>query len=321
MPVERFDQLASLRSEMPEFRRCPIWVSWPRIPATTEVLEQRVVQRNDAQMFPVAVWVTGTGRHDGLLPAKVQSTQVESASHQGRPGPSGADDSDRHADILSDISRRRARELLAAHRSAELDQVLGVVERAWLTGTNGGREGRARVPFSKRCEVDGVLGDLRDGILRGVSVGYITEQLEEVEPARKGEPAVYRAVRWQPVDLSLVAIGADPGARLRTGPGAPKRYECAIAPARSARSSEMPPRGIWAGPFIKIRGHAIWLEVIVPRFGRCPRIMAPGTTMADLRDPPPRDLVAPRLRRPPGDNCPPGGQASSSMQFGVSTRT
>jgi hypothetical protein len=48
--------------------------------------------------------------------------------------------------------------------------MLGVVERAWLVG-NGHREGSARVRFSKRPEVDGVLTDVKDGILRRVSPG------------------------------------------------------------------------------------------------------------------------------------------------------
>src|SRR4029450_6112296 len=145
------------------------------------------------------------------------------------------------ADDAVDLSRLNAgAPLLAAHRSAELDQVLGVVERAWLVRTNGSREGRARVRFSKRPEVDGVLTDVKDGILRGVSVGYITLQLEEVEPGdtKKGEPPVYRAVRWQPVELSLVPIGADPGAGMRTGPQPTKRYKCRVIPA--AQETPMP---------------------------------------------------------------------------------
>jgi hypothetical protein len=144
------------------------------------------------------------------------------------------------ADDAVDLSHLNAgAPLLAAHRSAELDQVLGVVERAWLVG-NGHREGRARVRFSKRSELDGVLTDVKDGILRGVSVGYITLQLEEVEPGdtKKGEPPVYRAVRWQPVELSLVPIGADPGAGMRTGPQPTKRYKCRVIPA--AQEKPMP---------------------------------------------------------------------------------
>jgi hypothetical protein len=137
--------------------------------------------------------------------------------------------------------------LLAAHRSAELDQVLGIVERAWLVRTNGTREGRARVRFSKRPEVDGVLIDVKDGILRAVSVGYITHQLEEVDPgdAKRGEPPVYRATRWEPVELSLVPVPADPGAGVRTGPG----HECHVTPrAPRPRPEEKPMSIAFATP-------------------------------------------------------------------------
>lgn len=102
--------------------------------------------------------------------------------------------------------------VLDSHDRYELSGVLGVVERAWIE--NG--EGRARVRFSSRTEVDPVWRDVQDGILRNVSVGY---QVLKFVDATKPEDSMKRllAVDWEPMEISLVAIGADAKAGVRAG--------------------------------------------------------------------------------------------------------
>lgn len=99
--------------------------------------------------------------------------------------------------------------LLDAHASYELRNVVGVVERAWLNGT----EGRALLRFSQRDDVTPIFQDVRDGILRNISVGYITHKTERDET---GAIPVERAVDWEPYELSLVPIPADAGAQVRS---------------------------------------------------------------------------------------------------------
>jgi len=98
--------------------------------------------------------------------------------------------------------------LLDVHSRYSLSDVIGVVEKAWIDGT----EGRAIVRFSAREEVAPILADVKDGILRNVSVGYSVEtyQIEE------GDVPIYRAVAWTPQELSMVPIGADAGAGTRS---------------------------------------------------------------------------------------------------------
>lgn len=105
---------------------------------------------------------------------------------------------------------------LAAHSSYALTDVLGVIEDAWILGPNGRKEGRARIRFSQRADVEPVIRDLRDGILSNVSVGYSVSQWERREPANKGEVPLLTAKRWEPMEVSLVPIGADPAAKVRS---------------------------------------------------------------------------------------------------------
>lgn len=105
--------------------------------------------------------------------------------------------------------------LLAGHDSGALDSVLGVIESAWILGPNGRKEGRCKVRFSKRAEVEPVLADVRDGILRNVSVGYRVSQWEKRQTKADSVP-VMRAVRWEPMEVSIVPIGADAAAQVRS---------------------------------------------------------------------------------------------------------
>lgn len=81
------------------------------------------------------------------------------------------------------------------------DRVLGVVERAWIDGAK--KRGYAKVRFSRNKAAQEVLDDVRDGILRGVSFGYSIDEMQE----REGSMV---ATRWQPYEISVVSIPADP---------------------------------------------------------------------------------------------------------------
>ncbi len=103
--------------------------------------------------------------------------------------------------------------LLDSHAAFTLAGIIGVVERAWVEPGAAGPEGRAVIRFSSRAEVTPVWEDVRSGIIRHVSVGYRVRTFRIEEDA---DPPVWRAVDWQPVELSLVAVPADPGAGMRS---------------------------------------------------------------------------------------------------------
>lgn len=99
--------------------------------------------------------------------------------------------------------------LLNSHSASQLSDVVGVVERAWLEGN----EGRAVVRFSSRDDVTPIFNDVRDGIIRNISVGYRVWKYERME---EGDTPIMRAVDWEPHELSLVPIPADAGAQVRS---------------------------------------------------------------------------------------------------------
>lgn len=101
--------------------------------------------------------------------------------------------------------------LLPDHNGHSIRDVLGVVEKAWLVGN----EGRALVRFSERADVQPILQDVKNGILRNISVGYKVNQFEE-QAQRQNDLKVYRATDWEPMEISLVTIPADASAQIRS---------------------------------------------------------------------------------------------------------
>ena len=103
--------------------------------------------------------------------------------------------------------------LLANHDGDDVSSVLGVVESARLDGGKG----VATVRFAKpedNPEAERVFRMVQDGVLRNVSVGYRVHKFERVDPDAK--VPTYRAVDWEPYEISAVAMGADAGAGFRS---------------------------------------------------------------------------------------------------------
>ncbi|MBT3808598.1 MAG: peptidase U37, partial [Rhodospirillaceae bacterium] len=116
--------------------------------------------------------------------------------------------------------------LLNSHGAFDLDKVIGVVEKAWIEKGSG--EGRAQVRFSERESVTAIWNDVEAGILRNISVGYQVRSYEITE--EDGKPPLWRAVDWQPMELSAVPVGADPHAGFRAADE--QTHPCQLIPTR-----------------------------------------------------------------------------------------
>lgn len=93
--------------------------------------------------------------------------------------------------------------LLVEHRH-ELGSMLGTVAGAQV---EAGR-GRATVRFADTPEGNAMLARVRSGEVRNVSVGYLPRERRQVGEL-DGFPVV-RVTRWEAVEVSLVAVPADP---------------------------------------------------------------------------------------------------------------
>jgi phage major head subunit gpT-like protein len=154
----------------------------------------------------------------------------------------------RYDEVLSldprhvDLSRLNSgAPLLNTHGAFDLDGVIGVVERAWIASSNDSYQGRATVRFSGRDDVEPLWQDVRTGIIRNVSVGYVVRAYEVTE--QDGQVPVWRAIDWQPVELSAVPVGADGGAGFRQSQGlTPCRLICAqqIPSINRAQDAQQP---------------------------------------------------------------------------------
>lgn len=108
---------------------------------------------------------------------------------------------------------RNGAPLLNTHASYNLSNVIGTTVPGTVRVEGG--KGLVTVQFSRRPDVEGIVQDVRDGILRNISVGYRVLKVEKTE-GEDGDVPVWRVVDWEPQEISIVPIPADPGARMRS---------------------------------------------------------------------------------------------------------
>jgi hypothetical protein len=126
-----------------------------------------------------------------------------------------------------------------------LNDVIGVVEEASIKGG----EGRATLRLSNRPEIAGLVEDIKTGIIRNISVGYVVHKFEEIKMKKGEEIPTYRAIDWEPMELSFVAIPADYKAQARSEEkGA---YECEIITTENEERTMNPENEIVPTPVVE----------------------------------------------------------------------
>ncbi len=87
--------------------------------------------------------------------------------------------------------------------SSVRESVVGVIERAWIA------DGKlyVKIRFSNREDVKPLIEDVRNGIIRNVSIGYNVYKYMITE--EEGATPEYRAIDWEPCEVSFVSIPAD----------------------------------------------------------------------------------------------------------------
>ncbi len=121
--------------------------------------------------------------------------------------------------VVNDTSVRLGRlnsgaPVLDTHNDSSLENIKGVV----IAGTAriAGGLGYASFKVDAGPENESVIRKIRDGIIQNVSVGYRVHKREVIR--NEGAVPLYRIIDWEPYEISLVPIGADAGAGIRSNP-------------------------------------------------------------------------------------------------------
>lgn len=93
------------------------------------------------------------------------------------------------------------------------DDQVGAVEKAWIDDKTG--KARARVKLSASQRGKDIFQDITDGIRSLVSVGYIVRKME-LQSVEDGVET-HRVTDWQPFEVSMVAVPADPSVGVGRG--------------------------------------------------------------------------------------------------------
>jgi hypothetical protein len=145
--------------------------------------------------------------------------------------------------------------LLDSHSAESVDDIIGTVIPGSARVANG--SALARVRFSKRDKADKVFRDVADKIVQSVSVGYRVHKYVEDTPKDSSLPT-RTAVDWEPYELSMVAMPADTGARVRaaaTSELQQRGYPCVLERAEIVRGDDGS-----AAPATPDRRHTITLD-------------------------------------------------------------
>jgi len=81
---------------------------------------------------------------------------------------------------------------------------VGVIESVRI---DADQVGRAVVRFGKSARAEEIWQDVKDGIRRNVSVGYMIHKAQLIETGDEADS--YRVTDWEPMEVSLVSVPAD----------------------------------------------------------------------------------------------------------------
>lgn len=89
--------------------------------------------------------------------------------------------------------------------------VIGKITRTWIEN----HRGCAEIEFDTDAESEKIYQKVRNGTLKGISVGYQVDTWEEVTQNKRSEDGRFQgpvsiARKWTPHEISIVSIPADP---------------------------------------------------------------------------------------------------------------
>lgn len=105
---------------------------------------------------------------------------------------------------------------LDSHNAYQLESVLGTIVPGSVTIAGG--QGMATIRLTGAEDAANRVARILEGTVRNVSVGYWVHEYQITK--REGMPEIWRAVDWEPCEISAVAVPADAGAQVRSASAA-----------------------------------------------------------------------------------------------------
>jgi len=125
--------------------------------------------------------------------------------------------------------------VIDSHNSYELKSQIGRTTDVRFEGAKG----IATVKLSNRKDVDGIFQDIKDGIIRDISVGYRVYKYEKESPEISGKSIpTYRAIDWSPFEISFVSVPADANCGVRSNQEPENEVEIISINTNSIRQME-----------------------------------------------------------------------------------
>lgn len=117
----------------------------------------------------------------------------------------------------------------------DTSEVIGVVEGAELRS-----DGRvwAKTRFAKNAKGEEVMGMVQDGILKNVSFGYQVREMA-LTKAGKNQPDEYTATKWEPYEVSIVSVPADPSVGIGRADTGEEVFEVPVLNQRNFGGKDM----------------------------------------------------------------------------------
>lgn len=176
------------------------------------------------------------------------------------------------------------------------DQV-GVVEEVQI---GADRVGRAVVRFGRSARAQEIFQDVQDGIRSQVSVGYLIHAMKEDRAADDTE--IMRAVDWEPIEVSIVSIGAD-WRKAGIGRGLDQEIDTEVIAAEPAAEPVAEPEPeARAEPVAEVRAAAPFIEIIENSPPKEQSAMQVDLTPAETRQYSYTRAIAASLARAEGQN-------------------
>lgn len=122
--------------------------------------------------------------------------------------------------------------LVDAHSTWTITKQMGRVDSYTIKN----KEARAKVIFSTQDEFAGIWKDIKAGIIRNISVQYnVYKYLREI--VSDNTIPNYRAIDWEPLEISLVPVPADYKSAIRNNEGNAHDVEIVFQPQKNNRSN------------------------------------------------------------------------------------